>query len=326
MKWIKSYKLFEDIEDEDENDITPDGFKYSWNDIDEALLYLTDLRFKIDNPIEWRDGYDWNYREEAKKRYLADENGKEIKPTRLGQEYKSNIELAKWAVYEMRLKKPLTISGLERSVKDGDYFLTENPEKMIEIYQEIDSFCARFDKSYHSLKVKPDGYYLWLIVASEVSDDFINSEKERELNSKVVSKIENQIYQTLIDKFNTKSYTKKFREDFIGSTLYELKTGIAIKCFNWSSITKGVYNTNSELFDRHVKSILSDFNENGYWKYGQYGYKAEFRELKPEDIIGLEDDSEIKKAKEYIGTKAIIVKFDYNKVVDNIRKEILKNK
>lgn len=123
MKWIKSYnKLFEDIEDE-EDDIIPDGFKYSWNDVNEALLYLTDLGFQIDKP----DGYGWDYREEAKKRYLA-------------------------------------------------------------------------------------------------------------------------------------------------------------------------------------------------------GYKAEFRELKPEDIVGLKEDWEIKKAKEYIGTKAIIVKFDYNKVFNNIKKEILKNK
>jgi len=322
MKWIKSYnKLFEDIEDEDEDDIIPDGFKYSWNDVDESLLYLTDLGFQIDKP----DGYGWDYREEAKKRYLADEEGGDIL-----KDYKNrNIELAKWAVYEMRLKKPVTINGLKRG-KDGDYFLTEKPEKMIEIYQEIDSFCARFDKSYHSLKVKPDGYYLWLIVASEVSDEFIKSELEKELNNMVVSKIEKHIYLGLIERFDTKSYTKKFREDFIGSTLYELKSGIAIKCFNWSSITKGVYNTNSELFDRHVKSILSDFNEKGYWKYGEYGYKAEFRELKPEDIVGLKKDWEIKKAKDYIGTKAIIVKFDYNKVFNNIKKDhgyqILKNK
>jgi hypothetical protein len=324
MKYLKSYKLFEDIEDEDEDDIIPDGFKYSWNDVNEALLYLTDLGFQIDKP----DGYGWDYREEAKKRYLADEEGGDIL-----KDYKNkNIELAKWAVYEIRLKKPVTIKGLNRETKGGYYdekkqfILTENPEKMIEIYQEIDAFCGRFDKSYHSLIVKPDGYYLWLIVASEVSDEFIKSELEKELNNKVVSKIEKHIYLGLIERFDTKSYTKKFREDFIGSTLYELKSGIAIRCFNWSSITKGVYNTNSELFDRHVKSILSDFNEKGYWKYGEYGYKAEFREIKPEDIVGLKKDWEIKKAKEYIGTKAIIVKFDYNKVFNNIKKEILKNK
>ena len=58
MKHIKTYKIFEDI-DEDENDIIPDGFKYSWNDIYESLLYLTDIGFEID--------------EKSQKRYLADE-------------------------------------------------------------------------------------------------------------------------------------------------------------------------------------------------------------------------------------------------------------
>ena len=50
---------------------------------------------------------------------------------------------------------------------------------------------------------------------------------------------------------------------------------------------------------------------------------AEFGELKEEDIVNLED-SGIEKGKKYIGTKAIIVKFDYNKVFDIIKKELSK--
>ena len=44
-------------------------------------------------------------------------------------------------------------------------------------------------------------------------------------------------------------------------------------------------------------------------------------ELKEEDIVGVRDQE---KANKYLGTKAIIVKFDYNKVFDNIKKEFSK--
>ena len=44
------------------------------------------------------------------------------------------------------------------------------------------------------------------------------------------------------------------------------------------------------------------------------------RELKEEDITGLKEDWEIEAAKKYIGTKAIIVKFDYQKVFNMIKK------
>ena len=89
--------------------------------------------------------------------------------------------------------------------------------------------------------------------------------------------------------------------------------------------TKSVYNTNSEVFDKAVKSILGNFNNTGSWDLGKYGYKAEFRELKEEDIKGLKEGGwQHEAAKKYIGTKSIIVKFDYNKVFDNIKKEFKK--
>ena len=53
MKYLKKYKLFEsddedDDDDVDENDIVPSGFKYSWNDVEDILLHLTDMGFVID--------------------------------------------------------------------------------------------------------------------------------------------------------------------------------------------------------------------------------------------------------------------------------------
>ncbi len=86
MKHLKSYKIFEDKDDDNE---IPEGFEYSWKDIYESLFYLTDIGFEID--------------EKSQKRYLADEKGNPIKSEYVGgyfrSEYKSNIEKAKNAIY-----------------------------------------------------------------------------------------------------------------------------------------------------------------------------------------------------------------------------------
>ena len=318
MKYIKKYKIFEDSKEKDKNDEVPEGFKYSWNDIYESLLYLTDIGFEID--------------EESQKSYLADEKGNEVKGEYEGgyynREYKSNIEKAKNAIYEVRLFKKKESGRLKKEVAVGDtyrnqyitYHLDSDIDGLLAIYEEIASFCARFDKAYHNLSIKEDGYSIWLVASSDVTGDFITNKRDDELNYKVESKISKQVTDNFT-RFSSgnKFYTKKFREDFFGRSLYSIKNGIYIKTFNWNSITKGVYNTNSEVFDKAVKSVLEGFNGKSSWDLGRYGYKAEFRELKEEDIKSLVD-RDIETAKNYIGTKAIIVKFDYNKVFDIIKK------
>ena len=321
MKHLRPYKIFEDSEEEDENAIVPEGFKYSWNDIYESLLYLTDIGFKID--------------EKSERRYLADENGHEIKGERGGwttnYEYKSNVEKAKNAIYEIRLSKKKESNRLHKYISLGgypsrevNYYLDSDVDGLLGIYEEIASFCARFDKAYHNLTIEKDGYSVWLVASSDVTGDFINKRLDDELNKKVKSKLEKQVLSNF-DRlsYSNKFYTKKFREDFFGGSLSELEKGIFIKLFNWNSVTKGVYNTNSETFDKAIRSILSNFNDKDAYSYGKYGYKAEFRELKEEDLVGL-TDREIERGKKYLGTKAIIVKYDYNKVFDNIKKEFKK--
>lgn len=318
MKHLRPYKIFEDSKEEDENAIIPEGFKYSWNDIHESLLYLTDIGFKID--------------EKSEKRYLADEKGHQIKSERGGFpnfEYKSNIEKAKNAIYEIRLSKKKESGRLKKEVQVGDsyrnqyitYHLDSDVDGLLAIYEEIASFCARFDKAYHNLTIEADGYSVWLVASSDVTEDFIGKELDDELNDKVRLELLKQVR----GNFNrlssgNKFYTKKFREDFFGESLSELEKGIFIKTFNRNSVTKGVYNTNSETFDKTIKSILNSFNDKSAYSYGKYGYKAEFRELKEEDLIGLED-RETERGRKYLGTKALIVKFDYNKVFDEIKKE-----
>jgi len=316
MKYIKKYKIFEDSEEEDENAIIPEGFKYSWNDIHESLLYLTDIGFKID--------------EKSEKRYLADEKGEPIKggygSDYYNREYKSNIELAKNAIYEIRLYKKKDGGKLYKNVslggypsRDISYYLDSDIDGLLGIYEEIASFCSRFDKAYHNLTIENNGYSVWLVASSDVTGDFIQSKLEKELNSKVDARLSRGIHNTF-DRLYNKVYTKKFREDFIrAGTLGEIEKGLYIKLFNWGSVTKGVYNTNSARFDSHVDGILKEFNSTGEYDLGRYGYKAEFRELKEADIVGVRDQE---KANKYIGTKAIILKFDYNKVFDNIKKEL----
>jgi len=321
MKHIKRFKIFEDVED-DENAEVPEGFEYSWNDIYESLLYLTDIGFEID--------------EKSQKRYLADEKGREIKGESGHRynnwEHKSNIELAKNAIYEIKLFKKKESNKIHKEVSTGGYssrtnhyYLDSDVEELLRIYEEIASFCAHFDKAYHNLTIEEDGYSVWLVASSDVTIDFINKKLDDELNSKVNSKINGQVWDTFRRlSSSNKFFTKKFRESFFSGSLGSIKGGVAIYLFDWNSVTKGVYNTNSANLDGAIDSILGTFNNTGYWNYGKFGYKAEFRELKESDFTNLKEDWQITKLKKYVGTKAIIVKFDYNTVFKKVKEELKK--
>lgn len=314
MKHLRPYKIFEDsdTEDEDENDVIPEGFKYSWNDIYDSLVYLTDIGFKID----------------SEKRYLADASGREIKGewqyNYSRSYYRSNVDLAKNAIYEIRLSKKEDSSKLVKSVSLGgypsrhrDYYLDSDVKGLLRIYQEIASFCKHFDKAYHNLSIESDGYSIWLVASSDVTSDFISKKLDDDLNDKVLSIIDMRVSHALgYFSSSSRPYTKKFKEDFIGSSLSWIKQGIAIQLFNWNSISKSVYNTNSELFQNAINSVLNSLNGDGY--------KAEFRELKESDIVNIKNDRYTEKLKEYIGKKSIIIKFDFNKVFDKVKKEELK--
>jgi len=322
MKHIKRFKIFEDVEDEEYSEI-PEGFEYSWKDVYESLLYLTDIGFEID--------------ENSKKRYLADEHGDEVRgsyTSGYGSKWKSNIELAKNAIYEIRLFKKKESNRIHKEVSSGgygnrtkSYYLDNDIDELLRIYEEIASFCNHFDKSYHNLTIEKDGYSVWLVASSEVTGDFINKKLDDELNNKVNSKINGQVWDTFRRlSSSNKSFTKKFRESFFNGTLGSIKGGVAICLFDWNSVTKGVYNTNSGQLDNIIDSILGTFNNTGYWNYGKFGYKAEFRELKESDFTNIKEDWQIQKLNKYIGTKAIIVKFNYDEVFKKVKEELLKEK
>lgn len=318
MKHIKRFKIFEDV---DKDAQVPEGFEYSWSDIYESLLYLTDIGFEID--------------ENSKKRYLSDERGREVKGSNVlisgRREYKSNVEKSKNAIYEIRLFKKKETDRLSREVSTGyyngnkSYYLDNDIEELLNIYEEIASFCNHFDKSYHNLTIEKDGYSVWLVVSSDVTQEFITQKLDKELNDRVERIVGGQIWRPMnrVSSGNT-NFTKKFRDNFFNAALGGDKLGVAIKLFNWNGVTKGVMNTNSDQLDRSIEEVLDDYNGMGLFDYGRFGYKAEFRDLKESDFANIKEDWQLQKLKNFVGTKAIIVKFNYDGVFKKVKEELLK--
>ena len=96
------------------------------------------------------------------------------------------------------------------------------------------------------------------------------------------------------------------------------------KVFHKSNIVK----ENEEVVNTRPSQLpmidcVNNFNGKETWNLGKYGYKAEFRELKESDLVGL-DDKDTERGKEYIGKKSIIVKFDYNTVFKKVKEELRK--
>ena len=100
--------------------------------------------------------------EEAKRRYLADESGNKIKHTSSawGREYKSNVELAKWAIYELRLKKSVTLSGLNRETGGSGYF--DEIEKKLVVAGKKNIWLGVLVHEYAHLTQWVDGCKEWI--------------------------------------------------------------------------------------------------------------------------------------------------------------------
>lgn len=315
MNYIKRYKTFESNGNEEE-------FDYTWKDIDEALLHLTDMGFEL------KDNND-------KKRYFIDEKGNEVNPDRWGNKDKiSDFKRIKRAVYEIKLFKPKSGGRIKRYINlnygnSESRYLDKDADAVFDVYQEAVAFCGHFDEAYHNVTIKEDGYYVWFVVYSDVSENYNKLKVDKEINDKVRRIIDDQVWDPIRRlSSNNNTFTKKFRENFFATRLGSEKAGIVIRLFNWNSVTKGVFNTNSANFDSAVRWTLNEYNSMSEFNYGRFGYKAEFRELKEEDCLLLKgegiQDWEIETARKYIGKKVVIVKFDYDKVFKLVKSELLK--
>lgn len=312
MNYIKRYKIFESNIDEE--------FEYSWKDINEALLHLTDMGFELKSNVD-------------KKMYFLDKEGNEVNPDSWGNKNKvSDIKRIKRVVYEISLFKPKSGGRIIRNInlgygKSECRFLDKDADAVFEVYQEAIAFCGHFDEAYHNVTIKNDGYHVWFVVYSDIGDNYITSRVNKEIDSLADSTIQTHVRSVLnIFSSEDKSYSKKFRESFFGSKLVNFKNGIAIQLFNWNSVTKGVYNTNSSEFESDINRALKKINGMDSWNFGRFGYKAEFRDIKPEDIAGLKvDDWKFEEGQKYIGSKAIIIKFNYDTTFKKIKNEILES-
>lgn len=328
MKYLKKYKLFEsDDEDEDddvdENDIVPSGFKYSWNDVEDILLHLTDIGFVID-------------KHEA---YYADKKGEQI--TRWASIHSlmssNKIEDIKWGIYDIQLSKKTDSKKIKRKIEvsrwESKYrYLDSDIKPIVDIYNEISSICNHFDKAYQSLEVESDSYNISLMLATSISDEFITSATNKHIENETSSSIDRffsekssevlQFGQKFTNWSSSSKYSKRFKDLAFKNKLGEsswnfkggLKEGFLVHFINDTSLTTGVKNTN------YPKLPTKDYND--------YGIKVTFRKVTDGDLEKLAkihnvDISYVKDR--YEGIMGIFFEFDYNKLYKIVKKMVEKS-
>lgn len=318
MKHLKKYKIYESQE-VDENDEIPQGFQFSWNDINERLSYLTDIGFVID--------------EDSKSRYFLDKKGKKIQ-----KEYdswsrtsNSNTDKIKNAVIEIKLFKKTEAERYHRSVntegyvgtsrRKDHYYFDDDIEGVLNIYEEIASFCAHFTKSYHNLTVKHDGFHLWLIVSTDVSEDYVKNKLQKEViedTEEAISGLFSRIRYNILDPSHNK-YSKRFNDlafkNKLGARMWSFlgdkESGFMIKPINDTELTKRVKDTN-------YPKIYQYYNKNGV--------TMDFRRITDDDLKKIksgydetrEDNQETVKSLDdrYGGLMGVFIEFDYDKLYD----------
>jgi len=327
VKYLKKYKLFESDEDDDvdKNDIVPSGFKYSWNDVEDILLYLTDNGFKIDN-------------HEA---YYANKKGEKITDYATTRSLRGDnkIEDIKWGIYDIQLSKKTDSKKIRKKVRsnyissNNQYvYLDSDIESITDIYNEISSICNHFDKAYQNLEVGSDSYSISLMLATSISDEFITSSTNKHIENEKSSSIDRffsekssevlQFGQKFTKWSSSSKYSKRFKDLAFKNKLGEyswnfkgsLKDGFLVHFINDTSLTTSVKNTN------YPKLSTKDYND--------YGIKVNFRKVTDDDLEKLAkihnvDISYVKDR--YEGIMGIFFEFDYNKLYKIVQKMVEKS-
>jgi len=319
VKYLKKYKLFESDEDEDddvdENDIVPSGFKYSWNDVEDILLHLTDIGFVIDK----HDAY------------YADKKGEQI--TRWASIHSlmssNKIEDIKWGIYDIQLSKKTDSKKIKRKIEvsrwESKYrYLDSDIKPIVDIYDEIYSICNHFDKAYQNLEVNSDSYNISLVLATLIDEEFITNATNKDKENRIESSI-NSFFSTKsseILQFGRKQwdkYSKRFKELAFDNKLGEsawnfkgsVKDGFLVHFINDTKLTAAVKNTNYPKLPRR--------------SYGDYGIEVTFRKVTDDDLEKLAKihNVDINYVKDrYEGIMGIFFEFDYNKLYKIVRKMV----
>ncbi len=303
MKHLQSYKIFEN---QDSDDVVTKGHKWSKSHIEEVLLYLTDI------------GFNW----ETWSEYFVDEKG-----------VKCELADAEKSLVQLNLIKPINSSNLIKrsgTTMQGGYrttithYFTKWGSGDLEMQEAIASFCQRFENCYYHLSLEEKGWVLNFEIQSDVEEEVRTKQKQDNIIHKVevdISDRISRIYRGLFDSFNRTTYSKA-RVNKLGENMWSPQ----------GSIEKGCLlvpvNTTSSLPKTVRMTIMPEVNDRCriFNNFLRGSGKAEVVTITEEVIDDLVKSAGTYHNKEYyaeryLGLTGIIMKFDYSKLFDAIKKE-----
>lgn len=277
MKHLKKYMAFES---------KSRGHEHSWEDIEDVMLYLKDIGFE--------------YKEDSKRKKFVDSDN-----------HKCNLEDAEnlCTEFQMFKKVPENMKSNVSSDLHTKPFLKWD-DKILEIYEALASFCAHFDDCRYSITVEFGEWVLSIIIITPVPHDDRSAEREEKIKRKVeedISNYFNGFRNRLLDSF-TAATGRAIGQNKLGEHMWgfqgSFKKGFLVCPFNVSNI-------------RNKKAVLAKLDGYSNRIASDIDGKVEFREVNATDITKLTEVN-TKGTKEYfeeryLGLKAYIIEFDYNK-------------
>jgi hypothetical protein len=298
MEIIK-FKLFESSKEE-----KPElGFKYSLYDVKEALYYLTDIGFKV---------------EDIKSFYIND-SGNYINSDVMF------IEATK-SVYSIKLKKPVKSKNGFSIIGKGNEIYTKDIDGLLEMVEELSAFCDKFDNTYHSINYKDNDIEINIIISNEISGEVKELEKKSMIDERSKSELSDRVWRFFRkfsdDRVGITPTFNKVQKDNLGNSFQfyygSLKQGTIIKFFNATGVSKSVINTNF----KRIENIVSDSG----WNIPRAFHTVEFRKVTEEDLKKIKTDLSLDELKQkFLGLDAVILTLDYDKWFSTVKKDWIEN-
>jgi hypothetical protein len=298
MKILK-FKLFESSEEEKPKL----GFKYSLYDVKQALYYLTDIGFKI---------------EDIKSFYIDDSDN-----------YINNNVMfikATKGVYSIKLKKSVKSKNGFSIIGKGYEIYTKDIDGLLEMVEELSAFCDKFDNTYHSINYKDNEIQVNIIISNEISKEVKELEKKSMIDKESKSELSNRVWKFFKrftdDRLGITPTFSKVQKDNLGDSFNSyygsLKQGTIIKFFNTTGVSKSVINTNF----KRIQSIVSGSG----WNIPRAFHTVDFRKVTEEDLKKIKTDLSLDELKQrFLGLDAVILTLDYGKWFSKVKKDWTEN-
>lgn len=279
MKHLKKYMAFES---------KSRGHEHSWEDIEDVMLYLKDIGFE--------------YKEDSKRKKFVDSDN-----------HKCNLEDAEnlCTEFQMFKKVPENMKSNVSSDLHTKPFLKWD-DKILEIYEALASFCAHFDDCRYSITVEFGEWVLSIIIITPVPHDDKSAEREDKINNQVIEELGNyfnRFRNKILNEFTSKT-SSALTKNKLGEGMWGLqgstKDGFVICAFNIDNV-------------RNKKSALVNIDGYSEGLRNTTDGKVEFRDINEADIAKLAKLKHNSGATldyfndRYLGLKAYIIEFDYNK-------------